>query len=136
MKQNYGDIDQAVSNFFDKFDGSNKMEPGELERMILSIQKVVYVATDMVANLYQDAYFADRVQQDEYWAAYRSDDLPSKATIGDRQAHAYEKAQDSRFFYYYSFLLWNRMNSKLSILKDLQRTLEFQRNRTQKDRYS
>ena len=135
MVRNYGDIDEVIAKFFEKVESSSKMEPGELERVILSIQKVVYTGTDMVTSLYQDAYFADRVQQDEYWSAYRSNEIPvsGKITIGDRQAYAYDKSQDSRFFYYYSFLLWRKVSEKLSTLKDLQRTLEFQRNRTSRE---
>lgn len=136
LAHNFGDVDAVIAKFFDQVESSSKMEPGELERVILSIQKVVYVGTDVVTDLYRDAYFADRVQQDEYWAAYRTDDLASKATIGDRQAYAYDKSQDSRFFYYYSFLVWQKVSKKLDTLRDLQRTLEFQRNRTQKDRYA
>lgn len=132
----YQDIDVAVDEFFTKVESLSKMEPGELERTILAIQKVVYHATDVVTSLYQDAYFADRVQQDEYWQAYRSDELPSKATIGDRQAHAYEKSRDARFYYYWTYLTWKRIADKLSTLKDLQKTLEWFRSRTQKDRYA
>jgi len=139
MVRNYGDVDEVIAKFFDKVENQSKMEPGELEWVILSIQKVVYTGTDMVTSLYQEAYFADRVQQDEYWAAYRSNEIPisGKITVADRQAFAYDKSQDARFFYYYSYLLWRKVSEKLSTLKDLQRTLEFQRNRTQKDqRYS
>jgi hypothetical protein len=132
MRQSYGDIDDTIEEFFERVQDFNKMEVLELERTILSIQGVIYLATDVVTSLYNDAYFADRVQQDEYWAAYKS--LDGKATIGDRQAHAYEATRDSRFFYYYSYLLWKRMSEKLSALRDLQKTLEWFRSRTQKDR--
>jgi len=108
------------------------MEPSELERMILLIQKVVYLSNELVTKLYQDAYFADRVQQDEYWTAYKELE-GTKPTIGDRQAYAYEKSQDSRFYYYYLFMLWRRLNEKLESLKSLQRTLEFSRSRTSKE---
>jgi len=133
MTRNYGDIDEVISKFFEKLESSSKMEAAELERVILSIQKFIYVGTDMVTNLYQDAYFADRVQQDEYWTAYRSNDLPNRSTIGDRQAYAYDRSQDARWYYYFVYLIWRRIDEKLKTLKDLQRTLEFSRNRSSKE---
>lgn len=136
MIHNYGDIDEVVDKFFTKMEEHGRMEPAELEHMILMIQRVVYTANDVVVGLYQDAYLADRVQQDEYWAAFKApekDEKVTKITIGDRQAYAYEKSQDSRFYYYYMFLLWRRVSEKLSTLKDLQRTLEFSRSRTSKE---
>lgn len=144
MLHAYGDIDQVVAHFYDQLQEFNKMEPVELERAILQIQKVIYLATDTVSSLYNDAYFADRVQQDEYWAAYRglapeeTEDgsaRPSgKVTIGDRQAYAYAKTRDSRFYYYYRYLVWRRLSEKLSALRDLQKTLEWFRSRSIKDK--
>lgn len=133
MARSYGDIDEVVIKFFEKVESYSKMEPAELERTILTIQKAVYVATDTVVNLYQDAYFADRVQQDEYWQAYKGYEAVKKPSIADRQAFAYEKSRDSRFYYYYVFLTWRKVSEKLSSLKDLQRTLEYQRNRTSRE---
>ena len=112
----------------------SKGEPVDLERIILTVQKVIYLATDTVAELYNDAYFADRVQQDEYWSAYKRYEGKGKATVGDRQAHAYEVTRDSRFYYYYRFLLWKRLSEKLSALSALQKTLEWFRSRSIKER--
>lgn len=134
MVRSYGDVDQAVSQFFEKVESLSKVDPMELERTILAVQKVIFLATDTVATLYQDAYLADRVQQDEYWAAYKNLEKEGKSTIGDRQAHAYEKSRDARFYYYYSFLLWRRVSEKLGALRDLQKTLEWFRSRTIKDK--
>lgn len=133
MAQNYGDIDKAVEQFFEKVEQPSKAEPAELEYVILSVQKVIYLATETVAQLYQDAYFADRVQQDEYWAAYKGMQK-EKDTAGNRQAFAYESSRDARFFYYYSYLIWRRVSEKLSALKDLQKSLEWYRSRSLKDK--
>lgn len=134
VEQNYGDIDLVVKEFFDKVDDSPKVDGRDLERTILAIQKVIYVSTDTVSRLYQDAYFADRTQQDEYWNAYKAYDASGKKTIADRQAYAYEQSRDARFYYYYVYLLWRKLEEKRTALKDLQRTLEFQRNRAVKDK--
>lgn len=131
----YGDIDQTIDKFFARLEelgDFSKLEPVELERMILELQKVIYQATDVVSALYNDAYFADRVQQDEFWSAYRT--LDGKVTMGDRNAYAYSESQDSRFFYYYSFLLWRRMHDKLAALREFQKTLEWFRSRSIKDK--
>lgn len=137
VEKNYGDIDSIVLAFFDRIGASDRPEASDLEGTILAIQKVIYVSTATVSKLYQDAYLADRVQQDEYWAAFKelqkTPDL-TKITIGDRQAYAYEKSRDSRFYYYYIYLLWRRLDEKLDSLRNLQRTLEFQRNRAVKDK--
>lgn len=134
MTLKYGGIDKTIEDFFNKVEEFSKMEPAELERTILMVQKVIYLATDTVAELYNDAYFADRVQQDEYWSAYKRYESKGKATVGDRQASAYEETRDSRFFYYYRYLLWKRMQEKLSSLSNLQKTLEWFRSRSIKDR--
>lgn len=144
MNKSYSDIDHTVDDIYDKLQDFSKMEPMELERAILTIQKTIFLATDTVSSLYNDAYFADRVQQDEYWAAYaelgpeESEDGASrktgKVTIGDRQAYAYEKTRDARFYYYYTYLLWRRLSEKLSSLRELQKTLEWFRSRTQRDK--
>ena len=134
MQRSYGDIDSSIEAFFKKLEDFNKVEPVELERIILTVQKVIYLATDTVAELYNDAYFADRVQQDEYWSAYKRYEGKGKATVGDRQAHAYEVTRDSRFYYYYRFLLWKRLSEKLSALSALQKTLEWFRSRSIKER--
>lgn len=136
MARSYGDVDQAVEKFFDGIGSLSQVDPQQLEGTILAVQKVIFLATDTVASLYQDAYFADRVQQDEYWAAYKGyvDPNEKKASIPDRQAHAYEASRDSRFYYYYTFLLWRRVSEKLSSLRDLQKTLEWFRSRSIKDK--
>lgn len=132
----YGGVDDAIERFFKKInldDNSfSQIEPIELERIILQIQKTIYSVTEFVSNLYNEAYFSDRIQQDEYWSAYREADLKTK---DDKQAFAYHKTKDSRFYYYYRYMIWKRMSEKLSSLKDMQKTLEFFRTRTQKDRY-
>jgi len=136
MKHAYRDIDDLIDNFYMKVDevkdDFSQLASVDLERMILGLQKVIYLATDTVSSLYNEAYFADRIQQDEYWASYRKPE--SKATIGDRQAHAYEETRDSRFYYYYRYMLWRRMSEKLSALREMQKTLEWYRSRTIKDR--
>lgn len=139
MSQSYGKIDKAVASFFDKLDAAgdiSNLEAVELERMILDIQRVIYLATDVVSSLYNDAYFADRIQQDEFWQAYRADDIDglAKPTQGDRNAYAYSMSRDARFYYYYNFLLWKRLSDKMGSLRDLQKTLEFFRSRSLKDR--
>lgn len=132
----YGSIDQSIDRFFQKInidDNSfSQIDALELERTILQIQKTIYSVTEFVSNLYNEAYFSDRIQQDEYWSAYREADLKTK---DDKQAYAYHKTKDSRFYYYYRYMIWKRMSEKLSSLKEMQKTLEFFRTRTQKDRY-
>lgn len=132
----YQGVDDAIERFFKRInldDNSfSQIEPIELERIILQIQKTIYSVTEFVSNLYNEAYFSDRIQQDEYWSAYREADLKTK---DDKQAFAYHKTKDSRFYYYYRYMIWKRMSEKLSSLKDMQKTLEFFRTRTQKDRY-
>lgn len=132
----YGGIDDSIGKFFvrlEEIGNFAQLEPVELERMILEVQKIIYQATDVVAALYNDAYFADRVQQDEFWNTYR--ELDGKATMGDRNAHAYASSRDARFFYYLSYMLWRRLNDKLVALKDLQKTLEWFRSRSIKTHY-
>ena len=138
MKSAYGNINNTIENFYQKLEENgirdfSRMEPLELERLILDIQKVIFVASDIVAELYNDAYWADRVQQDEYWQAYR--EPKSVKAKEDRQSFAMQETRDSRFFYYYRFMVWRRLSEKLSALKDLQKTLEFYRQRVQKDRF-
>lgn len=132
----YGGIDASLEHFFKKINIDDnsfaQIDPLELERIILQIQKTIYSVTEFVSNLYNEAYFSDRIQQDEYWSAYREADLKTK---DDKQAFAYHKTKDSRFYYYYRYMIWKRMSEKLSSLKDMQKTLEFFRTRTQKDRY-
>jgi hypothetical protein len=132
----YQDIDESVAHFYQTLSSVendfSRLTSVELERMILQIQRIIYLATDTVSSLYNDAYWADRVQQDEYWNAYR--ELDGKATIGDRQSHAYGKTQDSRFYYYLRYMIWKRMSDRMSALRDLQKTLEFFRSRTIKDK--
>lgn len=132
----YKGVDDAIERFFKRInldDNSfSQIEPIELERIILQIQKTIYSVTEFVSNLYNEAYFSDRIQQDEYWSAYREADLKTK---DDKQAYAYFKTKDSRFYYYYRYMIWKRMSEKLSSLKEMQKTLEFFRTRTQKDRY-
>lgn len=132
----FAETDSAIAFYYKNLEEGQydvtRMDPLEIERLILSIQKTVYQASDLVAELYNDAYFADRVQQDEYWEAYRQ---PMSGTKDDRQAYAYQETRDSRWYFYLRYMLWRRLSERLSTLKELQKTVEFHRSRTQKDRF-
>jgi hypothetical protein len=129
----FGNINHQIENFYNQTQDFSKMEPLELERLILSIQKVAYVASDIVAELYNDAYWSDRKQQDAYWRYYR--EPKSVKAKEDRQSYAMEQTRDARFYYYARYMVWRRLSVKLNALKDLQRTLEFSRQRSQKERW-
>lgn len=135
MSDHYGRVDSDIDAFFKKLEegeGFGKLEAGDLERLILEIQKTIYLVTDVVASLYTDTYFAEKIQRDEFWAAYQK--LDGKATISDRNAHAYAQTRESRYYFYSVYLVWHRIQNKLSALKDLQRTLEWFRNRSIRDK--
>lgn len=131
----FGNIDDNVKKFFDTMESKedndfSRMEPLELERLILSIQKAIYVASGIVAERYNAAYWSDRIQQDEYWKAYR--EPKSVKAKEDRQSYAMEQTREERFAYYIRFMLWRRLSEKLNSLKDLCRTLEFYQQRNSK----
>lgn len=136
IQKTYGDIDQFINRYYTLIESVGyditRIDPLELERLILSIQKTVYLASDTVSQLYNDAYIADRIQQDEYWDAYKE---PATGTKDDRQAFAYGKTRDSRFYYYYRYMTWKTLFEKLNGLRELQKTLEFHRSRIQRDRF-
>lgn len=136
LKNAYGDIDTVIDRYYRLVEtvgyDVTRIDPLELERLILTIQQIVYRASDVVAQLYNDAYIADRIQQDEYWDAYKE---PPTGTKDDRQAFAYSKTRDSRFYYYYRYMTWKRLFEKLTALRELQKTFEFHRSRIQKDRF-
>jgi len=139
MATAYGTINDNITQFYNTMGGASdldfsRLEPLSLERLILNIQQVVFLASDIVAELYNDAYWSDRTQQDEYWRAYK--EPKSAKTKEDRQAYAMEQTKDTRFYYYARFMVWRRLSEKLTALKDLQRTLEFYRQRIQKDRFT
>lgn len=136
IRTTYGDIDKFIERYYGLIESVGyditRIDQLELERLILSIQKTVYTASDVVSQLYNDAYIADRIQQDEYWDAYKE---PATGTKDDRQAFAYGKTRDSRFYYYYRYMTWKALFEKLNALRELQKTLEFHRSRIQRDRF-
>lgn len=122
MENEFGNIDGQIRKFHDSFN-KGEVNARSAESLILEIQKVVYLTSSLVSQLYNDAYLAEKIQEDEYWEAYRQ---PTNVkTKDDRQAHAYQQTRDSRFYYYYRFLLWRRLSEKLNALKELQKTIEF-----------
>lgn len=133
----FGEADRSIERFYKNAALENgghdfsRLSGEELEAAILSIQRSIYLAADQVSQLYNDAYFASRVQEDEYWESYRK---PVDGDQKDRQAFAYRETKDSRYFYYYRFMLYKRLSDRLNSLKDLLKTLEFFRSRALKDR--
>jgi len=138
VKKLFGEVDAAISRFYDLArtdEGTyefTRLNGFELEEAILTLQRTSYINSDVISSLYGEAYFADKVQSDEFWEAYRN--APSARTKEDKQAYAYSQTKESRYYYYYRYLIWRRINDKFSSLKELQKTLEFFRTRALKDK--
>lgn len=137
VKQIFGHADTALEIFYRKasvVDQSTgeyhynfaKLDAVDLEDAVLTIQREIYLGTDILAKLYSEVYLAWRVQEDEQRDAYSK---PMDGTAGDRQSVAHRATRDQRYYFYYKFLIWKRLQVKIEALKDILTTLTYYRSR-------
>lgn len=107
-----------------------RLDGMDVEAAIMDLQRVIVRASDEVARLHGRTAMAQAVKDDEYWEAYRA---VIDGTVNDRTASAHRATRDSRYFYFYTYLLWNRANQRLEAVKAVKRDLEFMRSRLIKD---
>lgn len=107
-----------------------RLDGMDVESAIMDLQRVIVRASDEVAVLYGRTHMAQAVKEDEYWEAYRA---VIDGTVNDRTASAYRATRDSRYFYFYTYLIWHRANQRLEAIKGVKRDLEFMRSRLIKD---
>lgn len=136
----FGEAEVALSSLYDSVrvvgdDGQavedwSRVDGMDLERTIMTLQRVIVSATDAVGKLYARTLFAQNVKDDEYWEAYRS---VIDGTINDRTAAAFRATKDSRYYFFYNYWVWKRAADMLEAYKTLKRDLEFMRSRLMKD---
>lgn len=110
-----------------------RLDGMDVEAAIMDLQRVIVRASDEVTMLHGRTAMAQAVKDDEYWEAYRA---VIDGTVNDRTASAYRATRDSRYFYFYTYLVWNRASQRLEAIKGVKRDLEFMRSRLIKDVYN
>lgn len=121
-----GKVEYEKDEFGQFIEDWKNIDGYELEGLILTLQKVIIDVDDTVSKLYGRAMMAERVAKDEYYEKYRE---PIDGTKDDRAAFATVATRDSKWFFIYQYLLWNRLQDKLNVLKETKKSLEFFRQR-------
>jgi hypothetical protein len=109
----------------------SRLDGMDIERAIMTLQRVIGVAVVMVAQLQGRVEFAYAVSQDEYWEAYGKDRFGG--TNDQREAAARRTTWESRYYYFYTRAVWTILSAKLDHLKNVKRDLEFMRSRLIKE---